>query len=612
MNKNYIIWGISDKGYEGSMSSSYLNNIIPGELKKSISDDIRKFALTFAKENRNEDYFYSIEQVASNVLYTIYRTNFLGGATGNRMAYDAATIIISKNYIIGNPLNALNQLITSYKEQKDSGFGNFNFENILNNITLLENNDKRSISKIYKQGFIKYNSKEDLSSQFVDKKAKLHNFNKVYFFTGLSLFEEGEHKIQDLKNYKTTSVKIKNFDANYYDIYVENKKENIIGEYINVYDGDEIIIFNKKTRQKNVDIAKPGLIITLKEIKPPKIKPLEIENNPGDKRKKINQIIYASCTIIVLVISGFIVKDNYKKWFAEKTIYFSFKPDSCECIPDKGGIIPNEEACDKKRVSECNIVIFDGNQFTIKSSDTKIDDPNDLLTKFKQSILFNDFSSNPIKLHIEDDNWKISEKDKPLNNEKIKKLKAKIKKASDKKVTKEVLIYLEKVINYNALKSEKGLDYENKTLKIDSNELKHYKKKDKIGFITYEIDIESDQKLKKFLKANLPTNILNEIISNHLKYKKEVKIITSKPKTKTKDETRKIKEPCEMPYIIDTDYEDYWDRLIKYEDRKNKDAINRILKTIREDIKKYEECECDECKDLLKDEFLNKIKKDFF
>ena len=612
MNKNYIIWGISDKGYEGSMSSSYLNNIIPGELKKSISDDIRKFALTFAKENRNEDYFYSIEQVASNVLYTIYRTNFLGGATGNRMAYDAATIIISKNYIIGNPLNALNQLITSYKEQKDSGFGNFNFENILNNITLLENNDKRSISKIYKQGFIKYNSKEDLSSQFVDKKAKLHNFNKVYFFTGLSLFEEGEHKIQDLKNYKTTSVKIKNFDANYYDIYVENKKENIIGEYINVYDGDEIIIFNKKTRQKNVDIAKPGLIITLKEIKPPKIKPLEIENNPGDKRKKINQIIYASCTIIVLVISGFIVKDNYKKWFAEKTIYFSFKPDSCECIPDKGGIIPNEEACDKKRVSECNIVIFDGNQFTIKSSDTKIDDPNDLLTKFKQSILFNDFSSNPIKLHIEDDNWKISEKDKPLNNEKIKKLKAKIKKASDKKVTKEVLIYLEKVINYNALKSEKGLDYENKTLKIDSNELKHYKKKDKIGFITYEIDIESDQKLKKFLKANLPTNILNEIISNHLKYKKEVKIITSKPKTKTKDETRKIKEPCEMPYIIDTDYEDYYDKLEKAEDRGDKKAKNQILKTIREDIKKYEECECDECKVLLKDYFLNKIKKDFF
>ena len=219
MNKNYIIWGISDKGYEDNISSSFPNKIIPAEFKASVSDSHRQYAFAFARENPNDHYFYSIEQVGSDVLYTIYRTNFKGGSVGNRLAYDAATIIISKNHIIEKPLNSLKLLISSYITQKDSGFGNFNFENALAGIRLLANNDKRSISKRYKAGYIKYHSETELSSVLVDKKDKLHNFNKVYFFTRFNFLEQGENKIQDLKDYKAIPIKIINFDARYYRIF---------------------------------------------------------------------------------------------------------------------------------------------------------------------------------------------------------------------------------------------------------------------------------------------------------------------------------------------------------------------------------------------------------
>ena len=274
MNKNYIIWGISDKGYQENISSSYPNNVIPPEFKASVSDSHRQYAFAFARENPNDHYFYSIEQVGSNVLYTIYRTNFKGGSTGNRLAYDAATIIISKNHIIEKPLNSLKLLISSYITQKDSPVGKFNFENALTGIRLLANNDKRSISKRYKAGYIKYHSETELSSVLVDKKDTLHNFNKVYFFTRLNLLELGENKIQDLKHYKSIPIKIINFDSRYYRVFVENKQLDVFENTFNAYEGDEVKIYKAKgNTPQNVELAKAGLTITLKKIEPPKPKP---------------------------------------------------------------------------------------------------------------------------------------------------------------------------------------------------------------------------------------------------------------------------------------------------------------------------------------------------
>ena len=106
MSKNYIIWGISDKGYENIISSSSPDNLIPKEFQEEDTKafyDHRPYALSFDESDPNNNYFYSIQYVGSNVLYTIYRP-FTGGVTANRDAYDAATIIISKNYIIEKPL----------------------------------------------------------------------------------------------------------------------------------------------------------------------------------------------------------------------------------------------------------------------------------------------------------------------------------------------------------------------------------------------------------------------------------------------------------------------------------------------------------------------------
>ena len=63
MNKNYVIWGISDEGYRDNISSSYADNIIPKEFKFT---DVRSEAAAFHLENPNESYFYSIEQVGSD------------------------------------------------------------------------------------------------------------------------------------------------------------------------------------------------------------------------------------------------------------------------------------------------------------------------------------------------------------------------------------------------------------------------------------------------------------------------------------------------------------------------------------------------------------------
>ena len=121
MNKNYVIWGISDEGYRDNISSSYADNIIPKEFKFT---DVRSEAAAFHLENPNESYFYSIEQVGNNVLYTIYRTNVKDKL--KRQAYNAATIIISKNHIIEKPLNSLKSLININNKKSTTKINNKN------------------------------------------------------------------------------------------------------------------------------------------------------------------------------------------------------------------------------------------------------------------------------------------------------------------------------------------------------------------------------------------------------------------------------------------------------------------------------------------------------
>ena len=131
VKKDYIIWGISDTGYKESISSSYTENKIPSEFKASVRDKHRTIANYFSQENSDNDYFYSIERVGNNVLYTIYRTNWY---RDNRLSYDAATIIIDKNHIIENSLHSLKLLIKNYVSQKESGVREFNFENVITQI----------------------------------------------------------------------------------------------------------------------------------------------------------------------------------------------------------------------------------------------------------------------------------------------------------------------------------------------------------------------------------------------------------------------------------------------------------------------------------------------
>ena len=528
MNKNYIIWGISDKGYEDSISSSYPNNVIPAEFKASVSDNHRQYAFTFARENPNGHYFYSIEQVGSNVLYTIFRTNFKGGSTGNRLAYDAATIIISKNHIIEKPLNSLKLLISSYIKQKDSGFGNFNFENALAGIRLLANNDKRSISKRYKAGYIKYHSETELSSVLVDKKDKLHNFNKVYFFTGLSLLEQGENKIQDLKDYKATPIKIINYDARYYRVFVENNEVTPFGNTFNAYKGEEIKIYKTKgNTPQNVEIAKAGLTITLKKIETPKPKPQltgqDIRRKRKRKEKTNKYIVFALCSVMILGISGFMLEDNIKGWLA----YSTSSPPQPKTAPPASDSIEHHQ------------VVFNGENFIKSEEDTSyaIQDADTLLACFKESIYFKDDDTS-YKLYFEVDNWKIStDKGVSLKVDALKELKVKIEKANQLADTREIVGHINKVIKYNKLRNEGGLEFNKKIWKIEVINLMFRKSDSNTEFTKYTKKINKN--LEKFLKENLPKDIFEAIFSNSIELKNTKKVnkthtkpVSQKPKPK--------------------------------------------------------------------------------
>lgn len=593
MNKNYIIWGISDRGYEDSISSSYPNNVIPAEFKASVSDNHRQYAFAFARENPNEHYFYSIEQVGSDVLYTIFRTNFKGGSTGNRLAYDAATIIISKNHIIEKPLNSLKLLISSYITQKDSGFGNFDFENALAGIRLLANNDKRSISKRYKSGYIKYHSETELSSVLVDKKDKLHNFNKVYFFIRLNFFEQGENKIQDLKDYKAIPVKIINFDARYYRIYVENKPVDVFGESLKVYEGDEIKIYKVKgNTPQNVELAKTGLTITLKKIKPPKPKPQLTDQDIRRKRKnkdKLANLAIALCSVVILATLGFAL----------------FEKEIQKLVNTTNKDKKNNETVESEKKENYEFV-FDGEYFINSKKDT-IQDVNRLLACFKDSIYF--INDNILyKLHFTDDDWKISnDKGVSLKVDALKELKVKIEKANKLADTKKIVSHIDKVIQYNKLLVE-GLKFQKNILKIvvksktsrsyimSSNEsnIQKFSKLDKkkiIGKVNLEI----------FLTDILPKNIFNEIF-----YQKEFNNNKEVDKTNVKPDTRKskVKTVCSLTKKHKEVLAIYWSNTITCfrnwsEKEKYIKRLNVRIKDASAIIEAYEACSCSKCKQNL-------------
>tara|TARA_B100000795_G_scaffold76672_1_gene54625 strand:+ start:499 stop:2310 length:1812 start_codon:yes stop_codon:yes gene_type:complete len=589
MNKNYIIWGISDKGYEDNISSSFPNKIIPAEFKASVNDSHRQYAFAFARENPNDHYFYSIEQVGSDVLYTIYRTNFKGGSVGNRLAYDAATIIISKNHIIEKPLNSLKLLISSYITQKDSGFGNFNFENALAGIRLLANNDKRSISKRYKAGYIKYHSETELSSVLVDKKDKLHNFNKVYFFTRLNLLEQGENKIQDLKDYKAIPIKIINFDARYYRIYVENKQVDVFGESLNVYEGDEIKIYKAKgNTPQNVELAKTGLTITLKKIEPPKPKPQltgqDIRRKRKNKEKITKYIALALCSVVILVTLGFV--------FFEKEIQKLINPPKVISQTNIESV--------EFEIKENYEFVFDGEYFINSKKDT-IKDADALLACFEESIYFKD-DLVTYKLVFTDENWGIStDKGVSLKVDPLMSLKAKIEKASDPNVTKKIVDHINKVIKYNKLRNEGGLEYDEKIWKIEVIDLMFRKSDSNTEELT-KYTKKRNKELEAFLKDNLPKNIFEAIFSNQTEETEK----DNKTQTIIVPKEPKVIPSCKTKYKDNFHWNSIDKRLRKYE---NTDEIKKRDLQLETEvlILKYQECPCKKCAKELDKIYVKKV-----
>jgi len=589
MNKNYIIWGISDKGYEDSISSSYTDNVIPAEFKASVSDSHRQYAFAFARENPNDHYFYSIEQVDNNVLYTIYRTNFKGGSVGNRLAYDAATIIISKNHILEKPLNSLKLLIRSYITQKDSGFGNFNFENDLTGIRLLANNDKRSISKRYKAGYIKYHSETELSSVLVDKKDKLHNFNKVYFFTRLSLLDQGENKIQDLKDYKAIPIKIINFDARYYRILVENNEVNTFGNTFNAYNGEEIKVYKAAGNTPlKVEIANPGLTIILKEIVPPKPKPQltiqEIQRNRKRKEQMQKYVVLAVCSVMILGISALMFEKEIRGWLNPKGTKVT--------VPESDSI-------------EHHKIVFDGEHFTKLEPDSlerdTITDADALLACFEESIYFKD-DLVTYKLVFTDDNRGIStDKGVSLKVDPLMSLKAKIEKASDPNVTKKIVDHINKVIKYNKLRNEGGLEYDEKIWKIEVIDLMFRKSDSNTEELT-KYTKKRNKELEAFLKDNLPKNIFEAIFSNQTEETEK----DNKTQTIIVPKEPKVIPSCKIKYKDNFHWNSIDKRLRKYE---NTDEIKKRDLQLETEvlILKYQECPCKKCAKELDKIYVKKV-----
>jgi hypothetical protein len=528
MKKDYIIWGISDTGYKEAISSSFENNALPSKFKAAVSDKHRTIANYFSQENSDNDYFYSIESLDNEVLYTIYRTNWY---RGSRLSFDAATIIVNKNQIIEKSLHSLKLLITSYITQKESGVGEFNFENVISQIKLRakQSNERRSISRKYKEGYIKYQSEADLNSIFSDIKNQLHNFNKVFFFTRLTYLEEGASKLQNLDNYKEIPIRLINYDERYYRVLVEENVVNIFGNTFNAYVGDEIKIYKStgNTPQK-VEVAKAGLSIKLNKITPPKPPRSRGSQNKKNKKNKEKYAIIGLCSLVVLVILGFVYMDN---------ILNAFKG------PDKTKPTIKNHACKIELVES-----------TFINNGKEITDPSELLECFKDGHI----KVDNIKYKLTDSriqNWKHDQflDIKIKNIKELYILKKNLQENDKNSVSKEVVNEIEKRINLLNLESESGLKGNNYTWQWKVKDKKpvllllllHKDSTDFIEAKQFIKVVKNVENLLDFLKTKkpIPTSVLEDIkeyikengsaeVRLHLKKLKEDKRIEDEKKEK--------------------------------------------------------------------------------
>ena len=516
MSTNYIIWGISDSGYKEAISSSFLNNILPPAFKESVSDKHRTIADSFSGDNPSNDYFYSIETIGNSVLYTIYRTNWY---RDGRLAYDAATIIIDNTQIIENAFRFLQLLIKTYALKKESGIAEFNFDNVISQINprAKQLTEKRSLSRKYKQGFIKYQSETELSAIFSDKQDKLHNFNKVYFFTKLSYLEQGQFKLQDLNDYKQIPIRLVNYNPEYYRVYVAGREANVFSNTFNAYDGEEILIKANKTQDSH-DIAKPGLTIPLKKIEPPKPQPTtQHHSNSGYKKKKGNmQLVLIACFLLVVFGLGI--------WFflPKRVVTICGWPPlqaTCE-IALKDGIFTNignnEQIKDAEKLLEC----FKSGSIIVEDGET---------TQNHRYKLIEDDNGIKMQTKKEDGTW--SDDWTPLDD--INNLEDLVKtlKESDKNgVSKMVVEAIDKVINYLQIQSSEGLSGSENIWKLKVLDLSYKPKTPQAiaDTIFKNVDklITEYVGLKDLLKEKLPKSIFVAIIEeNEKKYKNAVEVV---------------------------------------------------------------------------------------
>ena len=288
----------------------------------------------------------------------------------------------------------------------------------------------QKISRKYKEGYIKYQSEQDLNSFFSDSEKNLYNFNKVFFFTGLSYLEEGPSKLQNLSDYKKTTIKLVNYDARYYRITVDNNQVNVFGNSFESYEGDEIKITDRRGKMpQKVEIAKEGLTIALKKIIPPK------PTKPRNKKKKMLPIIIAICSLLVLVILGFFFMDDIVNVFKG---------------PDK--------TKHKIKNLACHIRLDDGN-FTDGDEKPKTD-PEELLECFKEDKGWIQIGNEKYRLidsvhtiqQYKDKNWIVVK-----NNNELENLKKRLLIDDKDSVSKEVIYEIDKIINLNKL-TKKGLE----------------------------------------------------------------------------------------------------------------------------------------------------------
>ena len=134
----YNIWGISDSGYQEKIKGN-LSDSDFSLLKDVFSDKARSTSFDYAASNPNDNNFYSIERRHNKVIYTIYRTNW---KRGNRLAYDAVSLLVDSNKTIKNALGTLKTVMNSYVTQKEKGFS-INLDNALQHIIVTSSKTRR-------------------------------------------------------------------------------------------------------------------------------------------------------------------------------------------------------------------------------------------------------------------------------------------------------------------------------------------------------------------------------------------------------------------------------------------------------------------------------------